>query len=189
MSRRKKKIKASDLFAYESTVTMSGKEFPCKWNFNTFIRAERFVKILEEDLSATELIELARKADMTSLLALLYGAVKEGNPKLSDLVYSQNYRHEEMSLYLKCVIDGIINFLPEAENQEEQDVYLNPRFLIPFDDETDDEDFNLFTSYYALARKHLNMTDSEIKESTARGIKIKLEAIAELVKQNEDDSE
>lgn len=186
MAKRKKKIKVSNLFAYTNTVTMNGKELPCKWNFGTFARAEGYCLLLDEDLSAVELLELVKKADMTAIMALLYGAVKEANPRLNDLVFSRNYRHAEMVQYQKCIFDGVMNFLPDEEAQEEEPVYLNPRFLLPVDDELDTEDFNLFTAYYAMAKKHLNMTDSEIRETTARGIKLKLDSIAELIQKNDD---
>lgn len=166
-----RKTKISELFPYENIVnekTLKAKVLV--WNNKTMLIAEEnSVLFAEKPLCFDEIIEGIQKSDEAAITILLYAAIANANENYSIEEFIDYFNENELAEYTKAVTDGLMNYLPDVEMQQEINE-INEIFnkeSSEFDEESDHWAF-----YFYFCKKYVSMTDEEFLNSTWRTISI-----------------
>lgn len=164
------KTKISELFPYENTVNeKTAKARVLVWNNRTMLIAEENSALLAgAALSFDELIQGVISRNETAVTVMLYAAMANTVDKFSLEDFLDYFCADDFENYYSAVLDGIVNYLPSKETQQELKE-INEAIEAKG---SDDEETDHWAFYFYFCKKHFHMSDEEFLNSTWRTIAI-----------------
>lgn len=165
-----KKTKLSELFAYENTVcAMSKKAKVLVWNNRTMLIAEENSNLIcGKSLNFDELIKGALEKDVDAVTVLLFAAMTNGIDDFTADEFFEYFSASDFEKYYFAVIDGLVNYLPEKEVQEQ----LKEMNEGEVDESLEGEEPDHWAFLFYFCKKYFSMTNEEFLNSTWRSISI-----------------
>lgn len=165
-----KKTKLSELFAYENTIcAMSEKAKVLVWNNRTMLIAEENSDLISgKPLTFDELIKGALKKDIDAVTVLLFAAMTNGIDDFTADDFLIYFSADDFEKYYSAVIDGLENYLPEKEVQEQ----LKEMNEGAVDESLEGEEPDHWAFLFYFCKKYFSMSNEEFLNSTWRSISI-----------------
>ncbi len=165
-----KKTKLSELFTYENTVcSMSKKAKVLVWNNRTMLIAEENSDLIcGKSLNFDELIKGALEKDVDAVTVLLFSAITNGVDDFTADEFFKYFSASDFEEYYLAIIDGLVNYLPEKEVQEQ----LKEMNEGEVDESLEGEEPDHWAFLFYFCKKYFSMTTEEFLNSTWRSISI-----------------
>lgn len=164
------KTKISELFPYENIVndkTLHAKVLV--WNNRTMLIAEENSSLFAgTQLSFDELLQGVIAKDEIAVKVMLYAAMVNGADGGNLEAFIEYYNENDFENYYSAVLDGIMNYLPGKEMQQE----LKEFGETAESESLNDEETDHWAFYFYFCKKHFHMSDEEFLNSTWRTLSI-----------------
>ncbi len=112
--------KISDFKVFEAEILLGSKKRKLRFDNEAVAEAELWQKRNCGDRKRTgeKILEGVAKANLLDVKALIFGTAKSANQKYCDAQFEKDFKLQCCAEYLDVLIDGINQFLPEAEKTE-----------------------------------------------------------------------